>query len=324
MAKRLIGIVAIGRNEGERLKACLRSLPPELPAVYVDSASTDGSADFARAMGAEVVDLDLTRPFTAARARNAGFERLLRTAPEVELVQFIDGDCELEGGWIDVAAERLRRVPALAAVCGRRREKFPERSFYNALCDREWDTPVGLTNACGGDALFKVPPLRQAGGFDPALTAHEEPDLCSRLRTAGFLIERLDLPMTRHDADITSFRQFWRRNTRAGYGYAQVAAKHRGARDNPARDLLRRTVRWGFILPALCLLASVAFAPWGLLSWGIFPLQIARRAILGRLGWQRASVELLQKFAELKGVMVWLSDRVRNRQRDAVQYKSAG
>ena len=52
-----IGLVAIGRNEGERLRLCLGSVPGDMPIAYIDSASTDGSAELARSMGAVVVEL---------------------------------------------------------------------------------------------------------------------------------------------------------------------------------------------------------------------------------------------------------------------------
>ena len=65
----VIDAVVIGRNEGARLTACLASLEGQVRRlVYVDSGSTDGSAEAARLAGAEVVDLDMSRPFTAARA----------------------------------------------------------------------------------------------------------------------------------------------------------------------------------------------------------------------------------------------------------------
>ena len=77
-----VGVIAIGRNEGERLRRCLASVTGRGRAVvYVDSASTDGSAELARSMGAEVVDLDMSLPFSAARARNEGFARLMQVAP---------------------------------------------------------------------------------------------------------------------------------------------------------------------------------------------------------------------------------------------------
>ena len=51
-----VGLVAIGRNEGERLRACLSSVVGRLShIVYVDSGSTDGSVQMAQAMGAELV-----------------------------------------------------------------------------------------------------------------------------------------------------------------------------------------------------------------------------------------------------------------------------
>src|SRR5687767_1841585 len=99
-----LGVIAIGRNEGERLRRCLASvLGRGVPVVYVDSASTDGSAAAARSMGAEVVALDMSLPFSAARARNEGFERLTRVAPDVRYVQFVDGDCEVVDGWLERA-----------------------------------------------------------------------------------------------------------------------------------------------------------------------------------------------------------------------------
>ena len=90
------GAVVIGRNEGDRLRACIESVLPSFrTTVYVDSGSTDGSIPLARSMEVEVVELDMDRPFTAARARNAGFERLKEIKPELAYVQFVDGDCEI-------------------------------------------------------------------------------------------------------------------------------------------------------------------------------------------------------------------------------------
>ena len=68
-----IAAIVIGRNEGARLVACLDGLAGEVARViYVDSGSTDGSRDAARARSAEVVELDMHQPFTAARARPTG------------------------------------------------------------------------------------------------------------------------------------------------------------------------------------------------------------------------------------------------------------
>lgn len=158
-----LGLVAIGRNEGQRLHRSLNSVVGRgLTVVYVDSGSTDGSIELARSLGAEVVELDLSRPFTAARARNEGFERLSDLDPEVCFVQFVDGDCEVVEGWLEKAKQVLEQNPEVVVVCGRRRERSPESTVYNRLTDLEWDSPVGEATACGGDAMMcsGIPPRR--------------------------------------------------------------------------------------------------------------------------------------------------------------------
>ena len=98
------GVVVIGRNEGERLRRCLESVIRDVGhVVYVDSASTDDSVAMARAIGADVIDLDMRVPFCAARARNAGYERIVECHPELRYVQFIDGDCDMTAGWMGTA-----------------------------------------------------------------------------------------------------------------------------------------------------------------------------------------------------------------------------
>lgn len=254
-----IGVVAIGRNEGDRLRRCLDSVAGRARAiVYVDSGSTDGSVELARSRSVEVVALDMSIPFTAARARNEGLERLLQITPDVPFVQFVDGDCEIVPGWLERAAGELESRPDVAVVCGRRRERFPDASVYNRLCDMEWDTPLGEADACGGDALMRVEPLRKSGGYRAALIAGEEPELCVRLREAGWKIVRLDAEMTLHDAAMTRFGQWWKRAVRAGHAFAEVSWLHR---DSPKRIWARETRSnwvWGLLAPLVGLALFVA------------------------------------------------------------------
>ena len=191
-----LGIVVIGRNEGQRLTDCLNSLKShEGRVVYIDSGSSDGSISVAERAGALVVQLDATQPFTAARARNEGFKALVAAKPDVRFVQFIDGDCELVPTWFDTAVPFITDQKDVAVVCGRRRERFPERSVYNWLCEIEWNTPIGEALACGGDSLIRVDTFQEVGGFRPSLIAGEEPELCARMRKKGWKIWRLDADM---------------------------------------------------------------------------------------------------------------------------------
>ena len=249
-----IGAVAIGRNEGERLRRCLTSLVGRVqPLIYVDSGSTDGSVEMARGLGALVVEIEKGVPFTAARARNLGFAKLRAAAPGVELVQFVDGDCEVAPGWLDRAAGEISSDPRLAVVCGRRRERFRDASPYNRLCDLEWDTPIGLADSCGGDALMRVEVVADVGGYNPELIAGEEPDMCLRMRQRGWKIMRVDAEMTLHDAAMTRFRQWWRRTLRAGHAYAEGSARHRGEPERFWSREARSNWVWGLVVPGLAL-----------------------------------------------------------------------
>ncbi|HEY6515272.1 MAG TPA: glycosyltransferase, partial [Steroidobacteraceae bacterium] len=196
-----LGVVVIGRNEGERLRRCLDSLGALMSrTVYVDSGSTDDSVTMSRARGASVVELDRKIPFTAARARNEGYRRLFELHPALEFVFFVDGDCEVAAQWPSAAVRFLAQRQWVAAVWGRVRERYPERSIYNLLCDMEWQSfQLGETTACGGIVVMRSRAFRQVKGFESRLICGEEPELCVRLRRAGWQIWHVDTEMILHD-----------------------------------------------------------------------------------------------------------------------------
>ena len=317
-----IGIVAIGRNEGERLVRCLTSLKASgCPIAYVDSGSDDGSPAAAQGLGANVVALDMAHPFTAARARAEGVAALVEAQPDLAAVFFIDGDCELEPSFLPAAARFLAEHPDYAVACGRRRERFTGASRYNRLIDGEWNTPVGEAAACGGDALFRLAAYRAVGGFDPKMLAGEEPELCTRLRAAGWRVMRLDAPMTIHDAAMHRFGQWWNRAIRSGMGYIQAWQRTRGAgRAGLYQKEILRVLGWTGVLPGVSVVLAVAVSPWWLLLWpGLTLLQLARLA--SRDGLFAALLSTAGKFAELRGILRYLLEKSRGRSRNAVTYK---
>jgi glycosyltransferase involved in cell wall biosynthesis len=320
-----VGVVTIGRNEGERLRKCLASVIGRVGwVVYVDSGSTDGSAEMARASGTTVVDLDMGIPFTAARARNEGFHRLQTLAPSLAYVQFVDGDCEVVPAWPEKGVGFLDRYDDVAAVCGRRRERYPDRSIYNTLCEMEWNTPVGEAKACGGDVMMRVSALKDAGGYRGDLIAGEEPELCVRLRANGWRIWRLEADMTLHDAAITRFSQWWRRTLRGGFAYAEGAHLHG---QSPERHFVResrRALAWGIWLPLFIFIASLANP----LSAGlvlVYPLQVLRIAFRGDLtskaNWWRSLFLVLARFPEGLGQVRFLLTRLRGQRSALIEYK---
>jgi glycosyltransferase involved in cell wall biosynthesis len=319
------GIVAIGRNEGDRLKRCLQSLPPNVPIIYVDSGSTDGSDVWAQDFGAELIRLDPSSAFTAARARNAGFRRLLEMSPDTLFVQFIDGDCELVASWPAAAVNFLELHEDIAAVFGRRRERFPDRSVYNQLCDWEWDGPPGDALACGGDVMLRTSAFQAVAGYRDSLIAGEEPELCVRLRAKRWRIVRLKADMTLHDAAMTRFSQWWRRTRRSGYAFAEGAYLH-GA--PPERHWVWESYRawmWGLWLPLFCVVTSFAIFPWGFMSFVIYPAQMLRQIIRAKGSFRerftKGFFQLLGRFPEALGQLQFLRDRFLGRTNALIEYK---
>lgn len=331
-----VAIVAIGRNEGDRLKRCLQSLPDGVLAVYVDSGSTDSSVAFARSRHVHVAELDMSIPFTAARARNVGWRRIAAINPELAYVQFVDGDCELDADWLDRAVCAMTANEKLAAVFGRRRERYPDLTIYNRMCDDEWDTPLGISDSCGGDVLFRLAALKAANGYSDALIAGEEPDLCLRLRQLGWQIERIDAEMTRHDAAIASFSAFWSRTKRSGFAYAEHVWRHGDSAIPSWRRQLYGILFWGLFIPFGILLCIAQFLFSGaylallacLLCLTAYPLQIARIALKkssetsdAAFACHYASLIVIGKLAQGAGVLkCWLGHALR-RTENIIEYK---
>ena len=332
-----VGVVVIGRNEGVRLRRCLESLGRQVhAAVYVDSGSEDDSVAFARQIGAVVVELDTTIPFTAARARNEGFDALLLARTEVAMVQFVDGDCEIEKGWLQRAVSELQRDPELAVVFGRRRERARDASIYNLLCDLEWDVPAGDVLSCGGDALMRVSAFRECTGFDPTLIAGEEPDLSFRLRGLGWKLRCVEAPMTAHDADMHRFGQWWRRGLRAGYVEAEGLA--RLGRDYPRRRAALSNVIWAVVVPSVLVAGVVALLAMGYLIPAILCIAIggglyvvmwlrilrhAHRRWPARDARIYATFCLLAKWPAVHGIATYCWRRLRGQDRRLIEYKHA-
>jgi glycosyltransferase involved in cell wall biosynthesis len=323
----VIGVIAIGRNEGERLKRCLESVQNIADCVvYVDSGSNDGSLELAQGLATAVLELDLHAPFTAARARNEGFAKLLQLEPTVEYVFFVDGDCEVVSGWLEKARRFLDEHPQHAVAWGIRRERHPEKSIYNLICDIEWrDYPLGETRYCGGDALIRMDAFKQVQGFRSDLICGEEPEMCVRLRQAGWRIFHMTENMTVHDVAMYRFGQWWKRVMRGGYGHAQGVALHGAAPERLGVTESNRAWIWGLCIP-LATVAVSFFVGWkGLLLLAIYPLQLVRLAAHGnhssKENWLRAGALLLGRFAEMFGQLKYLIDRFRGARARLIEYK---
>jgi len=322
-----IGAVVIGRNEGQRLVICLESLLNQVDyIVYVDSGSSDNSVYEAESRQVDCLSLDLSIPFTAARARNEGVAYLIDKYPALKYIQFIDGDCELQPDWANTAYGFLEQDPHYAVACGRRRERFPENSIYNQLCDIEWNTPVGDALACGGDALIRVDAFKQVEGYRDGLIAGEEPEMCFRLRAKAWKIRRLDAEMTLHDAAMTRFSQWWKRAKRAGHAYAESYFLHGRSVEKFRAKPVMSVVFWAVVLPVLLIALSIIDCR--LIVMGlIYPAQVFRLSIKNKaflnskLSFYYAVSNVLGKFPQAFGMMQFLFNKIKGQSGVLIEYK---
>jgi GT2 family glycosyltransferase len=321
-----VGIVIIGRNEGDRLVRCFESLQGWWTrCVYVDSGSTDDSVQQARSRGIDAVGLDMSIPFTAARARNAGFAIVVAKCPDIDYVQFFDGDCEVLPGWMVKAARYAQQNSRVGLAFGLQKERFPDRSIYNTLFNVEWDTPIGEVRGCAGNALIRRRLFEQLGGYRENVIAAEDSELCVRIRGAGFLVWHLDEPMVLHDANVMHFSQWWKRAKRGGYAYADGVSMHGAPPELHFVREMRSVIVWGMAIPLAVLLLSFLLTPWWLLAGVIYPVQILRIALKGRrtprVNWLYATFVLVAKFPEAAGIIKFYRDRWLHKPKVLIEYK---
>lgn len=193
----MISVIVIGRNEGERIDRCMRSIHEALGVlnheiVYVDSRSRDDSISRAKAHGA--------RCFLISDERTtAGLGRLIG-AQEArgEYLLFLDGDMELMPGF----CERAMMTIASRDVCGvtgiredvyLKDGKIAGRNENYFMCTSE-----RLCPEFGGALFIKADALQKAGGWSPDTIACEEAELHARLLASGCSVLEIPAPMIRH------------------------------------------------------------------------------------------------------------------------------
>lgn len=274
MTAPVVSFVLIGRNEARHLASAIEALlqqglaRDEIEILYVDSGSTDDSVEAARGAGVDDV-LALEAPHNAARARNRGLARV--RAP---FVHFVDGDTTLESGWAIEALRMLRADEGLVGVEGRLREAHAQSNIYQAVCELDWPATPGPVDFVGGNSLYRVEPLRAAGGFDERMELGEEPELGVRLRAAGGRLLRLDRPMGRHDLELRSLRDYLRQGFKSGLSCGMVVRATRAGlwRARRARLLLHASLLTAPLAAGALLLPLAPLA--GLLLAGLAPLAL--------------------------------------------------
>jgi len=230
-----ITAIVVTYDSAEVLPACLAALAAEgVPAIVVDNASGDGSAEIARAQGATVL----------VNARNEGYGRANNrgvAASATRFVLIVNPDVAIRPGAVIALLEAAERYPDAAVLAPR----IVEPSGRVFLQPRSLLSPGHLNRAGAmampeGDAclpflsgaclLIRREVFAALGGFDPAIFLfYEDDDLCRRLRDAGHALVHVHGAEAGHGrgrsttpSSVRRFKARWH----LAWSEAYVAAKY--------------------------------------------------------------------------------------------------
>ena len=135
--------------------------------------------------------------------------------------------------------------------------------------------------------------------------------------------------MTLHDAAITRLSQWWRRNTRTGYGYALGASIHGGPPEFHGVRAVRSMILWAGVLPVAAVAGIWVTRGWSiLLLFAVYLAQGVRMVLRNRHSDRRPAdvramvlFTMLGKFPQLLGVVRFWIDRARGIRGGIIEYK---
>jgi glycosyltransferase involved in cell wall biosynthesis len=250
----VLSTVIIARNQASHIGRLVQSVLDEPLAeeiLLVDSASTDGTVDLAKEFAIEVVQLLETESLSPSAGRRVGFERTSGA-----FVLFLDGDMQLLPGWTARAVDLLSSQGDVAAVTGKVVNVFDDEPPQSISEEGYGEVTELRCRQTGGMAMYRRAALEQVGGFHPYLQSDEEPELCLRIRRAGFRLLKVDLPAALHFTRAPTLRSLFERRRRRLYlGQGQIIRLLLG--DRLLLEYLRER---GYALAPAAVLAAGLFA----------------------------------------------------------------
>lgn len=225
--------------------------------VLADSGSTDSTVEIARRYPIRIVQLNDAADACCGAGPQLGYQHA-----HGRYICLIDGDMELDPGFLSAAISALDADPRLAGVSGSVEELNLDSLEYVRRTRRtSSDMKPGEVDRLNGGGLFRREAIVSVGHFsDRNLHGHEEFDLAVRLRAGGWRLARLPVRFVGHHGHTTEAYRLLLRRWRTRYlcGSGEVLRASLGT------GHLKRTLRG---LPEIRLWIAVAGSWAACLLW---------------------------------------------------------
>jgi GT2 family glycosyltransferase len=179
--------------------------------------------------------------------------------------------------------------------------------------------------------MMRVAALQKVGNYNPALIAGEEPELCVRLRQAGWKVYRLDAEMTLHDAQMTRFGQWWKRSLRAGHAFAEGSYLHGKPPERHWVKETRSNWLWGLVIPGVAIALAIptrGISLLLLLGYGLMTYKIYRYMRQMELSSGDSALYavfcVLGKFPNMLGQLKFYRNKLLGQKSSLIEYKGIG
>jgi GT2 family glycosyltransferase len=184
-------VVVVNWNSGDRLKACLESLPADAPVVVVDNASADDSIAHAETLPVTFIKNSSNRGFAAAVNQGVA-------ATSSAYVLLLNPDARVMPGSIETLERILDENPRTGAVGGYVNDRYLPRRLATpwTVIRENLGYPVRdmdaeeVEQAAAAALLVRREAFAAVGGFDERFVPawYEDVDFCRSLRNKGWKI----------------------------------------------------------------------------------------------------------------------------------------
>jgi glycosyltransferase involved in cell wall biosynthesis len=304
-----VSVVIKALNEERHIRAAIESAIAAVmrvggEVILADSGSSDRTVEIAREYPITVVQLRHPRERRCGVGPQLGFQRA-----RGEFVYILDGDMELDAGFLPQALAAMDADSRLGGIAGAVEEESEASYQFRGRKRRAHERHVRVCEWLDMGGLYRAEALRNVGYFSNRnLHAYEEMELGLRLCAAGWTLRRIATPGVVHhgrtEGNWPLLKRRWKSRYLDGAGElirAAVGRPYFYRTLQTQRHLLVGLAVWIGVLGGLALLP---WSPWPLVAvlTAVLALVVVRArragsfadAWFGQLVWQVTSLAMVR------------------------------